>query len=398
MLYDQTKHETLTSTLWNERVARETIHKILKDTDTSFSRTTFWKRHPSDRESNPNDPPMTSLFNGASSTAWSLLDLKEKGYAPEYQNDYLTALEPIYKSYLETPDSGDKVPGYLFGETGILTVIERFHPNSKYLTSLLESIQHTITRPENELMWAAPGTLIAAQLLFERSGHTKYIPLIKNSAEHILKEWKFDSDEQFYIWTQDLYGSKNKYLGGVHGFAGNVLSLLKAMPHLNSEQQKFILEKSIETLIKTSFTENDLTNWPPHKNATKQLTQWCHGAPGIITSFGDYPKNHSADLDLILLQAAELVWKSGPLLKPFGLCHGTAGNGYALLKMFTRTQDEKWLTRARSFAMHAIEQSNKCAKDYGRYRHELFTGDLGLAQYLSSCLQHDSAWPLIDTL
>ncbi|MEO8739330.1 MAG: lanthionine synthetase LanC family protein [Casimicrobiaceae bacterium] len=37
-----------------------------------------------------------------------------------------------------------------------------------------------------------------------------------------------------------------------------------------------------------------------------------------------------------------------PLNKGAGLCHGTAGNGYALLKFYRRTGDAIWLERARS--------------------------------------------------
>jgi len=36
--------------------------------------------------------------------------------------------------------------------------------------------------------------------------------------------------------------------------------------------------------------------------------------------------------------------------KGAGICHGTAGNGYALLKTFERTGDELWLERARALS------------------------------------------------
>jgi lantibiotic modifying enzyme len=59
-------------------------------------------------------------------------------------------------------------------------------------------------------------------------------------------------------------------------------------------------------------------------------------------------------LTQVLLAGGELTWRAGPLVKGAGLCHGTAGNGYAFLKLFARTGDERWLERARRFAMHAI--------------------------------------------
>ena len=60
----------------------------------------------------------------------------------------------------------------------------------------------------------------------------------------------------------------------------------------------------------------------------------------------------------LLLAGAELVWQAGPpgMEKGSGICHGTAGNGHAFLKVFERTGDELWLERARRFAMHALGQ------------------------------------------
>ncbi len=40
-----------------------------------------------------------------------------------------------------------------------------------------------------------------------------------------------------------------------------------------------------------------------------------------------------------------------------------AGNGFAFLELFRRTGDELWLDRARRFAIHAIEQSERMAAE-----------------------------------
>ncbi len=90
------------------------------------------------------------------------------------------------------------------------------------------------------------------------------------------------------------------------------------------------------------------------------------------------------------------TWLAGPMRKGAQLCHGTAGNGCAFLKLFERTGDERWLGRARAFAMHAIEQVAAARGEHGRGRHTLWTGDLGTAVYLRSCLSVDAAVPTID--
>ena len=93
---------------------------------------------------------------------------------------------------------------------------------------------------------------------------------------------------------------------------------------------------------------------------------------------------------------AELTWRAGPLRKGAGLCHGTAGNGFALLKLYELTADERWLERARRFAMHAAEQVERDRKLFGRGRYTLWTGDIGVALYLRACVARDSRFPTID--
>ena len=72
--------------------------------------------------------------------------------------------------------------------------------------------------------------------------------------------------------------------------------------------------------------------------------------------------------------------------------HGTAGTGHAFLAVFARTGDELWLDRARSFAMHALEQVER----RGRGRYSLFTGDVGVALYIADCIDCRSELPVFD--
>jgi DUF1680 family protein len=128
------------------------------------------------------------------------------------------------------------------------------------------------------------------------------------------------------------------------------------------------------------------------------LVQWCHGAPGVVTGLADFPAGRSSDMDTMLSQAGNMTWTAGPLAKGFGLCHGTAGNGYAFLKLHRRTGDPAWLERARYFAMHAVAQSEQMRQEYGRGRYSLWTGDPGLAVYLWHCVNGSAGLPGLDIL
>jgi hypothetical protein len=94
-----------------------------------------------------------------------------------------------------------------------------------------------------------------------------------------------------------------------------------------------------------------------------------------------------------MLNAGELIWKAGPLVKGGGFCHGTAGNGWAFLKLFAATKDEKWLDRAKAFSACAIRQSKQRTLDIGNHRYSLWTGDHGIALFADACINHAFSIP-----
>jgi hypothetical protein len=81
-----------------------------------------------------------------------------------------------------------------------------------------------------------------------------------------------------------------------------------------------------------------------------------------------------------------------------GLCHGTSRNGFALLKAFARTGEERWLERARRFAVHALAQAERLAIANGRRRYSLFNGDLGTALFAAACIDLDTRFPIIEVM
>ena len=196
-------------------------------------------------------------------------------------------------------------------------------------------------------MWGSPGTILAGR------------ELELDVSEAL--DWLRGERDDDGVWTQDLYGSRVRYLGPAHGFAGCIRALGDA-PAVS------------ETLRRFAVFEDGLVNWPavagqglvPRDGQIR--TQWCHGAPGIVATLA-----HLLDTELAVA-GGELTWRAGPLVKGANLCHGTAGNGYAFLALHELTADEEWLVRARAFAMHAVAQVEAARAEYGRGRYTLWTG------------------------
>ena len=186
--------------------------------------------------------------------------------------------------------------------------------------------------------------------------------------------------------------------GAGHGFVGNAGALIRGRELLSSQTWAKCADDIVQTTRANALREGTLANWPPEllpsgSPPQKKLVQWCHGAPGIVTSLASLPDPR---LDDLLVAGGELTWTAGPLTKGAGVCHGTAGNGYAFLKLFKRTHDERWLYCARAFAMHALAQSDKMAAEYKQRRYSLWTGDAGVACYVASCIAGDDTFPNLD--
>jgi len=229
--------------------------------------------------------------------------------------------------------------------------------------------------------------------MYEQTGDERLADAWRESAGWLWDEWQDDG-----LWLQEMYGTRRRYVGPGHGFAGNVHVLARG-DLLPAERRRELERRSLETLRHFVVRDGDLAQWPPTDDpasvSATTRTQWCHGAPGIVTSFAPIARE-DGELSELLVAGGELTWRAGPLAKGPGLCHGTAGNGYAFLKLFDRTGDERWLERARSFAMHAARQVERARDEHGRGRYSLWTGDVGAALFLASCIRADAAMPVLD--
>ena len=355
MLWAPDAHEPLVQEAWDDDRARAAIREIAADAEDAFA--DGWPAHPADVDAD--DPgPWGGLYLGGAGVVDGLRRLAQRGLV-ELQRDYLPYLEHV------APDLAG--PGLMLGETGILLVRHRLDPSSTNLERLRELVAANAGSDARELLLGSPGTmLVALELGLD--------DVWRGSAEQLLAA----RDPATGLWDQHIWDKRDVYLGAAHGFAGCALALGD-------------FEGAAETARLYATVEDGLANWPPHPDGTRGGTirvQWCHGAPGMITSLGDH-----LDEDLALA-GGELTWRAGPVAKGASLCHGTAGNGYALLTLFERTGDERWLDRARRFAVHSIAQVEAARAEHGMSRYSLWTGDLGTALYLGDCIDGAGRLPL----
>ena len=391
-LIDPDAHEPVTQAAWDADRVRAAVAAIVSATEASFDPADLWPPHPLDEE--PDEPPLdrvASLYLGASGVIWALHALEQAGLAGT-RRDWATVALELPERYRAEPDFPNvgAVPSLWMGDAGILLVAHTLAPAAWQEEELLDVVRANADNPSLEFNWGSPGTMLAAAVMFERTGEERWRAAWLESADRLWDEWRGD------LWEQDLYGRRTHIIGPAHGFAGNVFVLGRG-DLLDHERRAVLERRAPATLERHALRATGVAQWRPSVEPSRvpRRTQWCHGAPGIVASLGTLAPDDD-DFTGLLLAGGELTWRAGPLRKGANLCHGTAGNGYAFLKLFGRTGDELWLHRARAFAMHAIEQVERATAEYGRGRHTLWTGDPGTALYLVGCLDANAAFPTLD--
>ena len=384
-LWSPEAHERLAGEAWSEGRARDAIAAICRDAERAFDPERLWPAHPLDGEVTPDE--LLTVYLGGAGMVWALDRLARAGaHTPE--RDWAGVPAEL------AGRAGPLPPSLLMGRAGILLVSWLLQPSPETADLLVLEIAANVGNETNELLWGSPGTMFAAAAMIER-GEDRFADPWSRSAAQLLEIRDPDG-----CWTQDMYGRTTRYFGAGHGFAGNVQAIL-GRPDLLDDPAglgagfaRIVLDQAIGT--------GETANWPPFTDGELQIpdqtirVQWCHGAPGVVTSLAEAePAND--ELTRILVAGGELTWQAGPLEKGAGLCHGTAGNAFAFLLLFHRTGEERWLERARAFAMHAAGQVERSRAADGRGRYTLWTGDMGPAILLARCLDgSERGFPTLD--
>jgi Lanthionine synthetase C-like protein len=387
MLYRPERHEPLAGE-WDEGRARDGIRAIVADADAAFGGESLWPA--ADWDSWRTPTPLKMLYVGAAGVIWGLDALARRGYA-ESQIDLAAAAESTIQAWRREPDlmaevelPSRKESGLLSGESGILLVASLLTGRADLADDLYKRVRENEDSEAEDLRWGTPGTLVAARLMLEATGDERWREAWRAGAEAL---WSRRDTEGY--WTQRLYGEEYKALTPPRGLVGNVEAL---RPLLDDERREALEHDTNALLARAAFREDGLANWayverPELASATGEIRlQWCCGAPGTVIAAADYLEEE------LLLAGAELVWRAGPptLEKGPGICHGTAGNGYALLAAFARMGDEEWLARAKRFAVHALDQVER-----GDGRYSLWTGDIGAALFAADCVDASTRYPVL---
>ncbi|KRX70380.1 LanC-like protein 2 [Trichinella sp. T6] len=319
----------------------------------------------------------------------------------ESENDFsvYTGISEAVKSINMTKRWKTRTPTFLCGTGGSYAIEALVHRSAKQddiASGALEKLIAMANETENEdlpdeLLYGRSGYLYSLMLVRKEFGNFSGLDAaIAKVVDEVYRSGiRLGNNTQcklLYKWHGTYY------LGAAHGLAGILFTLMRTPNFCGNVDLKSAVEQTIDYLITLRFPSG---NYPSSLGKeTDKLVHWCHGAPGFIhmfiQAFAIYGKE---EYFKEAVACADVIWARGLLKKGYGLCHGTAGNGYAFLAMYQLTDDLKYLHRALKFAEWIF--------DYGKHGcriadrpYSLYEGLAGTIYYLVDLLKpKEAAFP-----
>jgi serine/threonine-protein kinase len=199
------------------------------------------------------------------------------------------------------------------------------------------------------------------------------------------------------IWNDprfaaDRFIRKIKYLGVAHGVAGILYATLRFSRAAGEPPPPDIMIR-LKQLADAGLTPAGDRAWPVLYGQDRFVGGWCNGTAGFVhlwceaadalgdASFLDLAAEASVGMD---------IRQNGPVSH---LCCGTAGQGFAFLRLYSRTGDKRWQAAARDCLPAAADP----ARFFLNGEHSLYKGEIGLLSLAAGLMKPASVgMPLFD--
>jgi hypothetical protein len=156
---------------------------------------------------------------------WALDALRRSGHAETSLDLAAAALRTLELERAEPDSTADEhyhPAALLTGETGPLLVALRLSPDPTLADDLHALVRANVANPTDDVMWGAPGTLLAALAMAEWMGEPRWQEAARETAAAL----RARRGEDGLCRQDDDY----RDLGTLHGAAGNTLALLRVGP------------------------------------------------------------------------------------------------------------------------------------------------------------------------
>jgi hypothetical protein len=249
MLYESDQFDCLIDDPWVPARVGDAIAAVVADADVAFGLDTLWPANSWDEYHG--GQPSKVLYAGAAGVIWALAALRRGGHA-ETSLDLAAAALRALELERALPDASDDEhyrPGSLLhGETGPLLVCFLLSSDAQLANELHELVHDNVANPTDDICWGAPGTLLVALAMHDRTGDVRWLEAARESALALRARRGDDG-----LWRQD---DDYRGLGTLHGAAGNTLCLL------GFERDDALARETSAVLARHAFRKDGLATGP----------------------------------------------------------------------------------------------------------------------------------------
>ncbi|GGW42615.1 serine/threonine protein kinase [Streptomyces lucensis JCM 4490] len=227
--------------------------------------------------------------------------------------------------------------------------------------------------PSHDITHGTAGGGLAALHLWHRTGDARLAELVVDAADRLAAACRREPSGISWAAPAEAVtpGAGQRYLGFAHGTAGIASFLLAAAPVTRRPEHMELAVEAGEQLLAHAVLTGAAAHWPAKPTEAPTAPYWCHGAAGIGTfllrlwqvtgdeRFGDLARRAAHAV-------AEHASRAG-----LTQCHGLAGNGDFLLDMAAGADDPAYRAMAEDVARLIL------AERAHRHGHIVFPNEYG---------------------
>jgi Lanthionine synthetase C-like protein len=338
------------------------------------------------------------LYNGNAGIVWFFTELYKVCPQPQYLETITGALEHLLDDVLQAPNNYSFFTGKL-GLVYVLIQVYTITNDAEYIRKALPIALNcpsiTALRQEPrvifDLLSGVAGAVLVLTHLYAISNHKTVYKILAAYTVFLLEHTRFA--KQGFFWDQ----SENQILpvaGFSHGAGGIGYVLLQLGHYFKNDILTWCGKQGYA--YENSLYNSSMNNWPDYRQGIsdekgferavtafdnnhnyflepREMTAWCHGAPGIGLSrigtaafYQDVDLHHDIDkaVNKTVTDLHQFGFDTQREFLNYCLCHGYGGNALLLYEV-DRYKDQQAYEAVRfDLAMAAIAQK----KQRGYYR------------------------------
>ncbi|MFD7629742.1 class IV lanthionine synthetase LanL [Streptomyces sp. NPDC059851] len=227
--------------------------------------------------------------------------------------------------------------------------------------------------PSHDVTHGSAGSGLAAAHLWHRTGHARFAELVVDAADRLAAAARREPSAVSWPVPAEAVSAEagKRYLGFAHGTAGIGCFLLAAAAVSNRQDHMELAVAAGEHLAANAVMVGEAAQWPAQATDLPTAPYWCHGSAGIGSFLVRLWRATGEDRFGALARGAARAVVERASRAALTQCHGLAGNGDFLLDMAEATGEPAYRAMAEDLARLIV------AERAHRHSHVVFPNEYG---------------------